>query len=252
VESANFRVFHSDRGLAERVARAAEIAREMQVRRWTGASPNTNWSPRCEIHVYASADVFSRETGQTPESPGFSTMSLSEGRVVARRINLRADEPKMVHAILPHEVTHVVLADLFPNQKIPRWADEGMAVLAEPLSAQSLRAADLEEPLGSGRVFRLSELTTMDYPETKYLGLFFSQSVSLTRFLVESGKPEQFITFLREAQRVGYEPALQSVYRIVDFSELERRWLAHLRDASGAALAASAADGEQAPRVPRR
>jgi hypothetical protein len=179
-------------------------------------------------------------------------MSLSEGRVVGRRINLRADEPRVVLAILPHEVTHVVLADLFPNQKIPRWADEGMAVLAEPHSARAQRMADLEEPLGSGRVFRLSTLTTMEYPDPKYLPLFFSQSVSLTQFLLDSGKPEQFITFLKEAQRVGYETAIQSVYRIVDLEELERRWLAHVRSAPGAALTASSADADPAPAVPRR
>src|SRR5262249_40158478 len=139
LESANFRVFHTDRELAERIARGAEIARETQIRRWTGTSPGSNWSPRCEIHVYPSAEVFSKETGQAPESPGFSSMSLSEGRVVGRRINLRADEPRLILAILPHEVTHVVLADLFANQKIPRWADEGMAVLAEPHSARAQR-----------------------------------------------------------------------------------------------------------------
>ena len=48
------------------------------------------------------------------------------------RTNLRADHPQVLTAILPHEVTHVVLADLFTTQQIPRWADEGMAVLAEP------------------------------------------------------------------------------------------------------------------------
>ncbi len=50
-------------------------------------------------------------------------------------------------AILPHEVTHVVLADLFTTQQIPRWADEGIAVLAEPNAEQEIRAAELQEPL---------------------------------------------------------------------------------------------------------
>jgi hypothetical protein len=34
---------------------------------------------------------------------------------------------------LPHEITHVVLADRFNTKPMPRWADEGMAVLTEPV-----------------------------------------------------------------------------------------------------------------------
>ena len=48
-------------------------------------------------------------------SPGFSTMMCNGNRVVARRVNLRADHPQLLTAILPHEVTHVVLADLFTD-----------------------------------------------------------------------------------------------------------------------------------------
>ncbi len=92
-------------------------------------------------------------------------------------------------AILPHEVTHVVLADLFPSQQIPRWADEGMAVLAEPHSEQRLRAADLDKPLTSGQLFKLNELMVMDYPDGKYWSLYYAQSVSLTRFLVDQEAP---------------------------------------------------------------
>ena len=32
---------------------------------------------------------------------------------------------------LGHELTHVLLADLFPNQTLPRWLDEGIAILAD-------------------------------------------------------------------------------------------------------------------------
>ena len=106
------------------------------------------------------------------------------GRIIARRVNLRADHANLLRAILPHEITHVVLADLFPHQQIPRWADEGMAVLSEPASEQHLRAADLDEPLTKGQLFKLEHLMAMDYPEGKYWGLYYAQSVSLTRFSV--------------------------------------------------------------------
>jgi hypothetical protein len=252
VETANFRVIHSDRALAERVAQAAESARESQMKRWTGSSHPASWSPRCDVYLYATAKTFSRETGQPAESPGFSTMGLNSGKIIARRINLRADHPNLVKAILPHEVTHVVLADLFPHQQVPRWADEGMAVLAEPASEQNVRANDLEDPLATGRLFKVNDLMVMDYPDGQYWGLYYAQSVSLTRFLVESGTPSQFIKFVQTAQRTGFETALKQVYEIGGYADLQSRWLAYARSRSNSALAASTTDPESTPGTSRR
>ena len=63
-------------------------------------------------------------------------MGMNAGKIISRRVNLRTDHPTLVQAVLPHEITHVILADFFTEQQIPRWADEGLAVLAEPLDEQ--------------------------------------------------------------------------------------------------------------------
>jgi hypothetical protein len=151
-------------------------------------------------------------------------MGVSAGRITARRVNLRADHPQLLTAILPHEVTHVVLADLFTQQQIPRWADEGMAVLAEPQSEQRSRTSELSGPLSEGRVFKLSELMAIDYPNADAWSLYYAQSVSLTQFLVELGTPPQFVSFIRGAQQGGIEDSLRTVYQIEGFAELENRW----------------------------
>ncbi|CAN5916235.1 hypothetical protein BH23PLA1_BH23PLA1_16540 [soil metagenome] len=225
----NFRILHADAALAERIAEAAEAAREVISRRWTGSSPAGPWAPRCDIYLYPDARTFSDRTGQPADSPGFSTMGLNNGRVIARRVNLRADAPKLVEAVLPHEITHVVLADLFPTTQIPRWADEGIAVLSEPVSEQQARAADLVEPLAEGQLFRVQTLMTSDYPDGRYWDLFYAQSVSLTRFLVEQGDAGRFIAFLQGAQRQGFESELRRVYAIDGFEDLQTRWLAYAR-----------------------
>jgi hypothetical protein len=258
VTTTNFQVVHveKDRELAQRIAQAAEAARKAQMKRWNPATASTPWSPRCEIVLFPTAAEFCRETLQPADSPGFSTMGMNGGRIVMRRVHLRADHPNLVKAILPHEVTHVVLADLFPHQQIPRWADEGMAVLAEPRDEQAVRAADLDEPLRSGQLFRVDDLMTMDYPEPKHWPLYYAQSVSLTRFLVESGSPDQFIRFVQEAQRGGFETALRQVYGIPDFNELHSRWLVYARDhtAATAEVASSSSDRNPSkpPAPPRR
>ena len=190
-------------------------------------------------------------TGQPEQSPGFSTMGMNGGRIIARRVNLRVDHPNLLAAIMPHEITHVVLADLFPHQQIPRWADEGMAVLSEPPSEQHIRAADLEEPLNSGQLFKLADLMAMDYPDNKFWGLYYAQSVSLTRFLVEQGTPHQFVQFVQRAQRNGAEAELKRIYRINGYNDLQKRWLAYARGKSNETTA-SAADPDRSTAAPRR
>ncbi len=240
-ETDNFRILHADDELAAKVAGAAEAARVAQTKRWAESAPREHWSPKCDIYLYPTAQIFSRMTGQPEDSPGFSTMGMNGGRITARRINLRADHPNLVNAILPHEITHVVLADLFPHQQIPRWADEGMAVLAEPSTEQHLRAADLREPLGNGKLFRVEDLMVMDYPDGRYWGLYYAQSVSLTRFLVEQGTPGQFIKFVQNAQKNGPEAELRRVYQFDGFADLNRRWVAFARDRMKEAIAKSEA-----------
>lgn len=270
VASPNFIVRHveSQKAIAEQVARAAEAARDAQAKRWGPTVVPGSWDPRCEIVLFPTAADLTRETQQPPDSPGFSTMGMNEGRIVLRRIHLRGDHPNLVKAILPHEVTHVVLADIFPRQQVPRWADEGMAVLAEPTPEQSLRAADLEEPLRTGRLFHLRDLMVMDYPAQQHWALYYAQSVSLTRFLVETGSHARLVRLvesaqkatevhlfgklspnlppdhpqvraqIQEAMRNGFTDALKEVYAINGYDDLQARWLEFARgQASGAAIA---------------
>ena len=228
-DSVNFRIYHADPALAAKVAKAAETARKDLTKRWATKTPRAGWQPSCEIYLYPTAKQYAQMTGQPEDSPGFSTMGMNAGRIISRRVNLRADHPTLVQAVLPHEITHVILADFFTEQQIPRWADEGLAVLSEPADEQRRRAADLATPLAENRLFAVDALMSMDYPDERYWNLYYAQSVSLARFLVEQGTPAQAIQFLQDAQREGYEPVLRRVYKIDGFPDLQRRWLAYAR-----------------------
>lgn len=255
IETPNFQVIHlaKDRELAVSLAQAAEAARAAESKRWGSAEPSPPWTPKCEIVLFPTAQVFGRETYQPPESPGFSSMGMNSGQIVLRRVHLRADHPNLLKAILPHEVTHVVLADHFLQQPIPRWADEGMAVLAEPLAEQAVRAADLEEPLKSGQLFRLADLTAMDSPDPKFWNLYYAQSVSLTRFLAETGSPSQLVRCLQKSQTIGLDQALRQVYSISGLDDLQARWLAYAHQKSASAtITASSHDPEKNPAPSRR
>jgi hypothetical protein len=251
LETANFRILAADGALAEKAAPIAESVREDARRRWMALPSREPWTPRCDIYLYPNARVFKASTGQPEESPGFSTMGMNGGRIVARRVNLRADHPTLLTAIMPHEITHVVLADLFPYQQIPRWADEGMAVLSEPSAEQIHRATDLEKPLTTGELFKLEDLMLMDYPDGKYWPLYYAQSVSLTRFLVDLGTPAQFVEFVQGSQQRGHEAELKRIYKIDSFADLQKRWVEYAR-AQAAGMATATGDNEKAPRSVRR
>jgi hypothetical protein len=229
IETTNFHIFYCDARLAASVGEAAEAVRAEQAKRWGSPAMQRPWTPRCEIYLYPTGKEFAQATGQPEGSPGFSTMFSNGNRVTGRRTSLRADHPQLLKAILPHEVTHVVLADLFTVEQIPRWADEGIAVLAEPPAEQKLRAAELKEPLESGKVFNLSKLMSMDYPDAKDWSLYYAQSISLTSFLVEQGTPERFVKFVRDLHRTGVEAALRESYQISGFVELQDRWRDYAR-----------------------
>jgi hypothetical protein len=250
-ETPNFRIYHCDPALAERGAAVAESVRSAQAKRWGSTATRTPWSPRCDLYLYPTARSYAEATGQPETSPGISTMSNNGVRVLSRRMSLRADNPLLLTTTLPHEVTHIVLADLFVAQPIPRWADEGLAVLAEPATEQHHRQADLKEPLDAGRTFKVGQLMTMDYPDPRDWRLFYSQSVSLTLFLVEQGPPERFIQFVRDSQRIGAEDALRDVYHIEGLAALQVRWLDYARKRVVVDVASSR-DAEAAPGDTRR
>ena len=74
-------------------------------------------------------------------------------------------------AALPHELTHVILADCFVGRLVPRWIDEGAALLADPAEKQLRHKAEMAGALADRSAFRVVELLTLeDYPAEQPLG----------------------------------------------------------------------------------
>ena len=130
IASASFRVHHSGhRELAESVAKAAESLRQATFERWSGP-PAGPWSVKCDIYIHSTAAAYAKTTGRPAASTGNAIVRLNDGRAEERRIDLRADDEGLAANALPRELTHIVLADLFPDRPAPKWAVEGMAILA--------------------------------------------------------------------------------------------------------------------------
>ncbi|MBV9125754.1 MAG: hypothetical protein JO112_20585 [Planctomycetes bacterium] len=228
-ETDNFRIFHNQsRELAEQTARVAERTRTAMQRKWFGAT-GASWSPKCDIYLHATGEDYCRATSVPATSPGHSSFRfLENGRVASRRIDLHCDDPNMLIAVLPHEATHTVLAGNFGEQPVPRWADEGMAVLTEPRDKIDRHLRNLPRYSQDNQLFSVGQLMQMNsYPDPQYIGSFYAQSVSLVEYLSSVKGPQVFTQFVRDGLRSGYEPALQRYYGYRDFTELEQRWRQH-------------------------
>jgi hypothetical protein len=225
-ESTNFRVLHNQpREVAERAARAAEQTRAAMQRKWFGAN-GPDWSPKCELFLHATASDYNRVTGAPGGSPGHSSFNVQGGRVLSRQIHLHCDDPNLLVAVLPHETTHTVLAGNFGDKPVPRWADEGMAVLTEPREKVELHLRNLPRHRQDRQLFAVQQLMEMnEYPEPRYVGAFYAQSVSLVNYLTKQKSPQVFSQFIRDGLRGGYEAALQRHYGYQSFADLEQRWV---------------------------
>jgi hypothetical protein len=226
-ETSHFRVFHQQpREVAERTARAAEQTRIAMSRKWLG-NDGDSWQPKCDLFLHADAQAYNRATGVSPQSPGHSRIALdaSTGRVVSRRMELRCDEAHLFDAVLPHEVTHVVLAGQFGNQHVPRWVDEGVAVLSEPAERVKQHRQNLARCVYNRDLFPCRDLMQLgDYPNGGRINTFYAQSVSLVEFLSQQKGPQVFSQFVRDGLRQGYEAALKKHYGIDSFAELDAHW----------------------------
>ncbi len=226
-ETANFRIFHKqDDAFAEKVAQVAERTRSEMARKWFG-SEAAAWQPRCELIVYPTGQEYSHATGVPSASPGHTRINADESdaaRVIARWLHMRLDTPAMLETVLPHETTHAVIAGRFGPFPLPRWADEGIAVLSEPETKIQQHRHNLLRCHQEGLLFGLKELMLLkDYPEPRRVTAFYAQSVVLVEFLSNQRGPTVFTTFVRDGLRDGYEAALQRHYGM-SFAQLQQAW----------------------------
>jgi hypothetical protein len=229
IETASFRVLHqSQPGPAAEVGQTAEAARKDMYERWAGAAAAA-WSPRCDVYLHATSADYAKTTGKPADQPGHSTVGIQSGKVVSRRIDLRLDGTAVLDGTLPSEVTQVVLADLFADQPLPRWAVVGMAALSESPEGVARYQRAVPTLLRDKKLFAVGPfLDRAAFPDPTAVTAFYAESVSLVSYLVELKGSKAFTTFLREAPRRGYGRALASHYGFKDPADLQEKWVGHV------------------------
>jgi hypothetical protein len=187
------------------------------------------WRPKCEVVLHATVASYQQAVGRgSAQTIGSSSVTIRSGRVCGRRIDLLAVDGAEALSALPHEMTHVLLADVFPAEPPPRWAEEGLALLMDPAEKRARHDRDLRQAVHTQTTIPLAKfLAGVEYPDTSQRAVFYGQSHSLVEYLTNLESREQFVAYLQLSTRLGYEHALQTVYGM-DARELDRKWRSHL------------------------
>jgi tetratricopeptide (TPR) repeat protein len=231
-ESPSFVIYYKDaQEFADQAAQIAEAVRVKMQQKWFGG-PGREWTPRCVIYLHPTAADYSRATGQY-NSPGHSSIRIENGHFVTRQIDLHCDDSNLLTAILPHETTHIVLASELGElqvERLPRWADEGVAVLTEPREKVERHLVNLNKARQDNQLFSLKELMELpNYPQNaRQISTFYAESVSVVDFLTSIRGSQEFMLFLQDGMRYGYETSMRRHFNINSYSDLEARWSAHL------------------------
>lgn len=229
-DSTNFHVASYAAGYgAHSIAECCESWKNHLHNQWLGAAA-ADWNPRCTVVVHARRDSYLATVGRGGErSFGSSWIDSREGRISGRRIDLLVD-PRGEISALGHELTHLVIADAFPGQQPPLWANEGAALLADTADKWQRHQRDLQHSRQQQTSFHCAELLQLSaYPQPHRIAAFYAQSGSLAAFLAELGGTEKFIPFLKLSGQRGYDRALEECYGVSGIAELHRRWDAHAR-----------------------
>ncbi|MGC3967496.1 MAG: hypothetical protein QM775_09045 [Pirellulales bacterium] len=191
------------------------------------AGTTPQWTPRCLLVIHGASDTYLRAVPGGERTLGSSWIETREHRVVTRRVDIRGERDNWFHGALAHELIHVLLADRVGGFPPARWAEEGLAILADPAEKQHRHDADFRTAAARGSQFRLAELLGYtEYPDATRITAFYGQSASLVRFLIQFRTPADFSAFLKQAASYGYDAALRSTYGIDGVADLERRWQA--------------------------
>ncbi len=215
----NFIVTAPTHATAEKIGQAAEQARKAQALLWLGEDL-PDWDEPCPIRVTLASE----------QASGATTFQFAADRVPRMEMILSGPLDRILECTLPHEVTHAVLACKL-RRGLPRWADEGAAIMAESPASRKRSESALRDVVKANRLIPLRRLLAMhDYPQrSEDIMAMFAQGYSLVDFLVKRRSHHVFVLFVAYGEKSGWDKALRQHYGYRKIEELESDWLAQVR-----------------------
>ena len=222
--------------LARIVARQAEADLERICGTLLGgqAYPHT-----VDIHIWTDVAEYRRHATSAAEwSGGSYRLARGEDGFMIRRIDLtqldaqRRFDPAVLDRVLPHEMCHLVIGELFGGAHCPLAINEGMAMMAEATTHNGrIRLAGAA--VATGAATDLSALLRLGRCDDVNPDVFYALSYSLMAFLhsrLTAGQFRETLGHLKDGlaldealQRALYEPPNEEF-----LASLERSWRAEV------------------------
>lgn len=221
ISSPHFIVLHTgDESLARTVADRAEsyyatIAADLGYTRYRNF---WLWDNRVKILIYPTAAAFS----EACNAPAWAA-----GRASAQRheiASFRQSGEGFLSSLLPHELSHLILADFIGEARVPLWLTEGFAGWEQGGRTAPTAGSALPHR------FPLKELTTLDIrreSDRSRVALFYAQSASVVGFMIKTYGGEAFGAFcraLRDGKDLGEALAAAYPHDIPSTDVLEQKW----------------------------
>ena len=211
----NFIVYADSDEFARKASEVVEIYRRDLALLWLGeALPN--WSKPCVITI---------KTGPTLGAGGETTFTVCDDEVYDWKITAQGTEERVLDSVLPHEITHTILASYLRAQA-PRWIDEGMATSVESASERTRYRLSLADFLHERKGIAFNDMVAMkDYPVE--VMPFYSQVFSVCEYLILIGGRRRLVEFAKEGARTNdWNAALRRYYEGRSLGDLQLEWVA--------------------------
>jgi hypothetical protein len=246
----NFTVEAPTPEIAQKIGQYAEYYRKEKAMLWLGREM-PRWPEPCPIQV----DVTMNGAG------GATSFAFDHGQVLGQTMHIEGSLERLVNSVLPHEITHTVFAYYF-RCPVPRWADEGGSVLSEDEPERARHDRMVRDKLNAGRAIPLRRLLPLtDYPrDMENVMSLYAEGFSVCDFLVSNSSRPEFLKFVADGMRSGWDESVKAHYQYENVNALEEAWLAQLRrtkkQRGGAVLASNtegaSPEGEQVGRLVER
>lgn len=181
------------------------------------------WDNKAKIYVYDDKDDYVN-TGKL--------MNWSSGIALARQKIIRTfpSAHGFFDSTLPHELGHIIFREFIGYRtSIPYWFEEGVAMYQE--KARRWGAGDdVKKAMKDGKFLsldKLEDLRLTNDSDQDLIKLFYSESASAVKFIIDtmgSARFERFCRKLKEGK--PFDWALASVYpKFSDMEKLNTLWM---------------------------
>ena len=131
---------------------------------WNGDCDQCAWSPACEIVLHSTQSAYLGAVGIGGRGTVGATYiqfdTQRPDRILRRRIDLLTAGQTDPLSALPHELTHVLLADRYKGKQPPPWLDEGVATLADSQTKRQRHLRDFRTAMTRGHSMRRTRTTS--------------------------------------------------------------------------------------------